>query len=183
MSALSSILQADRNLILTGYSGPNQPAIARALAQQLGRRLVVVETRLEEYSGISLDELRATYGQASLKRLEQEVLDEIRLNRGAVIRVNGETLSHGDHLSGLGETGVIICLVAALGAVLRQMHMAMGSRYHNPNERDLAFGELRHAWWARGKPNVYVVDVTDLTTDQIVETVSTLFQRLTIQRG
>jgi shikimate kinase len=177
------LTNADANLILTGYTGPNQPAIGRALAERLGRRLVVVETLLEDRTGMMIDELRSVYGQAHLRNLENEVLGEVLLYRGAVIRISGETLSHGENLERLAATGPVVCLVASLDAILSRLHLAMGARYHNPDERDLALGKLRRAWAARGKPGVYEVDATTLNEAQTIETVIQLWQRLTLQRG
>lgn len=183
MSNLNLLVNADANLILTGYTGPNEPLIGRMTAERLKRRFVNVEARLEEHAGMSLDEIRSQFGQATLKNLESEIISEILLYRGAVIRISGETLSHADNLARLTENGSVVCMVASLGAVLRKMHLSMGARFHNPAERDLALGELRRAWFARGKPNVYEVDVTALTEDQTIETLTRLWQTLALQRG
>jgi shikimate kinase len=184
MSATANLLtNADLNLILTGYTGPNQPAIGRALAVRLNRRLVNFDSRLESHTGMTLETIRNTYGNQRLKTLEYEIFDEVLLNRGAVIRVSGETLSHGDTLARIAETGPVICLVASLDAVLSRMHLSMGARYHDPAERDLMLGELQLAWSARGKPNVQEIDATDLNEDETIETVIQLWRALTVQRG
>jgi len=180
---LSLLTNADANLVLTGYTGPSQPAIGRALAERLNRRLVNVETRLEERTGLSIDALLDTYGQTRLKNVETEVLEEIVLYRGAVIRISGETLSHNDNLERLTETGPVICLVAALDTVLRRLHLSMGARFHDPAERDLALGKLRKSWAARGKPGVYEVDATRLSEREATEAVLSLWTDLALQRG
>lgn len=183
MSNLNLLTNADANLILTGYTGPNQPAIGRELAKKLERRLIQVETRLEEHTGMSIEDIRATFGQARLKNIENEVLSEILLYRGAIIRVSGETLAHGDNLERLAQTGPVICLVASLDAVLRRLHMSMGARYHNPTERDIALGELNRAWSARGKEGVYEVNATYLNEAETIQAIIDLWQGLTLQRG
>lgn len=182
-SNLNLLTNADSNLILTGYTGPNQPAIGRALAGRLNRRLVNVDDRLEEHTGMSLTDIRAVYGQTRLKDLESEVITEILLNRGTVIRVSGDTLSRGDMLARFAATGPVICLVASLDAVLRRLHLMMGNRFHIPAERDLALGELRRAWSVRGQPDVWEVDVTYLSEDETINEVAILWQELTLQRG
>ena len=96
---LNLLTNADSNLILTGYTGPNQPAIGRAVAARLGRKLVSFEMRLEDHTGMSMDEIRDIYGQARLKDLENEVVSEIVLVRGAVIRMSSEALAHSDNLT------------------------------------------------------------------------------------
>lgn len=183
MSELNLLTNADSNLILTGYTGPNQPAMGRAIAERLGRKLVIVENRLEDVAGMSIDDIRGTFGQARLKTLESDVLDEMLLYRGAVIRISGETLSHGDNLARIAENGAVVCLVAALDAVLRRLHLSMGARWHNPQERDLALGNLRRAWWARGQPGVLEVDATYLNEAETVEAILSLWQQVALQRG
>ena len=183
MTLANLLTDTDRNLILTGYTGPNQPAIGRGVARALNRRLVTLEDRLEAMSGLSVEHIRSTFGQARLKTLEAEVMGEIMLHRGTVIRVNGETLSHGNNLVQIQQNGPVICLVASLDAVLQRLHLAMGARFHNPAERDLALGELRRAWFARGKPDVHEVDATYLTEAETIEQVIQLWRELSLVRG
>jgi shikimate kinase len=182
-SNINLLTNADSNLILTGYTGPSQPAIGRKLSETLARRLVNFEAQLEDRIGMPVKEVRETYGQARLRNLENDLLEEVLLYRGAVIRISGVTLSYGDNLARLAVTGPVICLVARLDAVLRRLHLSMGARYHDPNERDLALGNLRAAWGARGKPGVYEVDATYLTEAETVQAVASVWQDLTLQRG
>jgi len=139
--------------------------------------------RLEDHTGMSMDEIRDIYGQARLKDLENEVVSEIVLVRGAVIRMSSEALAHSNNLERLAETGPVVCLVADLDAVLRRLHLAMGMRYHNPAERDVMLGELRRAWSVRGKSGVYEVDATRLNEDETAEAVLALWQDVALQRG
>jgi len=182
-SNINLLTNADSNLILTGYTGPNQPAIGRALAARLGRKLVSFDTRLEEHTGMTLEEIREIYGRARLKDLESEVLGEIVLVRGAVVRISSETLVHSDNLAQMAATGPVMCLVADLDAVLRRLHLTMGMRYHNPRERDVVLGELRRAWGVRGKPGIYEVDATRLNEAETVEAVLEVWQEVALQRG
>lgn len=176
------LTDADSNLILTGYTGPHQPAIGRALAEQLGRPLVNFEDRLEAHAGQSLASIQDTFGKARLRTLETEVLEEILLYRGAVIRISGQTLASGSNLGRIATTGPVICLVSMLDAVLRRIHLSMGVRFHDPAERDLMLGNLKQAWAARGRDGVHELDVTYLSEAEAVEATLSLFQQLTLSR-
>ncbi|MEL6151571.1 MAG: shikimate kinase [Chloroflexota bacterium] len=182
-SNLNLLTNADSNLVLTGYTGPNQPAVGRALAERLNLKLVNVDDRVEDLADMTLDEIRSMFGQARLKDLENEVVNEILLNRGSVIRVSGEALAHGNNLERFVATGPVICLVAALDAVMARQHLAMGNRYHNPAERAVVVGELRRAWSVRGKPGVFEIDATYLNTDETIAAVVRLWQDVALQRG
>ncbi|MBC7812112.1 MAG: hypothetical protein H7175_13240 [Burkholderiales bacterium] len=169
---------SDRNLILTGYTGPNQPAIGRQVAEVLGLPFVNVEGQIEDRAGNSIEEIKTLYGESRLKTLESDVVHEAVLYRGAVIRISGQTLLHGDHLERLRATGPIICLVAAVDAVLQRLHLALGARYHNPDERALALGNLKREWSARKREGVYELDATYMNTDQVVANIVVLWQEL-----
>lgn len=173
----------DRNLVLTGYLGPNQPPIAQYVAERLRMRYVNVETQIEQRAGMDIESVRATFGEARLKTLENDVMQDVLLHRAAVIRVSGETLLRGDYGKRLRETGPIICLTVTLDALLRRMHLAMGGRYHNPHERALAVGQVKREWAARKLEGICELDATYLNDDAIVAAVAALWDRLATGGG
>jgi shikimate kinase len=165
---------SERNLILTGYTGLNQPRIGGQVAERLRMRYVNVELQFEARAGMPIEEVRTRYGDARLKTLETEVLQEILLYRGAVIQIGGATLLRGDSLKRLQENGMVVCLVVALDAALHRLHLALGRNYHNPHERALAIGNLKREWAARKLDGVHELDATYLgeeeTADAVIET-------------
>jgi shikimate kinase len=175
--SMGSLLPAqDRNLILTGYTGPNQPALAGRVAERLRMPFVNVDAQIETRAGLPIDDIREVYGEQRLKMLESEAIDEATLRRSAVMQVNGRTLLNGDHLPRLQETGPVLCLVAALDAVLRRLHLAMGARYHNPQERAQALGYVKAEWAIRKHEGVLELDTTYLSSDEIIDAVIALWR-------
>ncbi|MCB9450535.1 MAG: hypothetical protein H6672_03800 [Anaerolineaceae bacterium] len=161
----------DRNLILTGYTGPNQPAIGQQVAARLGMRFVNVDLLLESRAEMSLDDLRGRYGEARLKTLETEVMRDVLLYRGVVLRVGGQTLLHADYAERLQATGPIVCLVVTLDAVLRRLHLLLGARYHNPNERAMAIAHLKREWAVRQIAGIHELDATYLNEAETIDAV------------
>jgi shikimate kinase len=161
----------DRNLILTGYTGPNQPVVGRVVAERLKLRYVNVDLLIEERADMSIDDVRARFGEARLKMMESEVMQDALLYRGVVMRASGQTLLRGDYGKRLAETGPIVCLVVSLDTVLRRLHLSLGGRYHNPQERALALGQLKREWAVRKLDGVHELDVTYLNEAEIVDTV------------
>lgn len=161
----------DQNLILTGYIGPTQLQVSRRTAELLKMRYVDFERRLEEFAEMPAQEIRAIYGEARLKTLEDGILSEISLYRGALIAISGETLLRGA-LSTLRATGPIICAVASVDAVLQRLHLAMGARFHDPRERDNAIGQMRRAWTIRGQADIIEVDTSKLNETQSAELIA-----------
>jgi shikimate kinase len=167
---------ADRNLILTGYTGPNQPTISNRVAERLKMPFVNVDAQIETRAGLPIDDIREVFGEQRLKMLEGEAIDEATLRRSAVLQVNGRTLLNADYLPRLQSTGHVICLVAALDAVLRRLHVAMGARYHSPDERAQALGYVKREWAIRKHEGILELDTTYLSTDEIVDAVIALWR-------
>ena len=86
---------SERNMILTGYTGPNQPLIGIQIAERLRMPFVNIELQVEERSGFTVDELQTYYGETRLKTVETQILEETILRRNTVIRVSGRTLLSG----------------------------------------------------------------------------------------
>src|SRR5262249_7247390 len=150
----------DQNLILTGYSGPGQLALVRQVAERLRMPFVDFEQVLEDRAGLDGEQLRIRYGEARLKTLASELVDEIALYRGTVIHISGKTLMQSTNYARMSETGPVIVIVATLDAVLRRLHLALGARYHNPQERELALGTLRREWAVRKQPGITEIDTS-----------------------
>lgn len=174
------LLPADQNLIITGYIGPNPPLIGQQVADRLKLRYVNVERQIEARAGMPPDDLRARYGETRLKTVEAEVMQDVLLYRGVVLRISGQTLLHGDYSRRLAETGPVICLVTTLDAVLRRLHVSMGARYHNPHERALAIGNLKREWAVRKLDYVHELDTTTLAETEIMDAVIGLWQQVAL---
>lgn len=161
----------DQNLILTGYIGPGQLAIARQAAERLRLPFVDFDLRLESIAEMTGQEVRAIFGETRLKTLESQVIDEFTLYRGHVLHITGGTLAQGDYLERIASTGLVIALISTLDAALTRLHLALGARYHDPRERDLALGVLRREWAIRSRPDLFELDTSAMTDTQIVDTV------------
>ena len=135
------------------------------------------ELMLENRAGLSGEELRIRYGEARLKTLENELVTEIALYRGTAIHISGKTLLQSAQHTPLQDTGPVICIVATLDATLRRLHLALGARYHDPLEREMALGTLRREWAIRKQPGITEIDTSYMTEDEIVEAVAALWRK------
>ena len=168
---------ADRNLILTGYTGPNPLLMGQQVAERLKMRYVNVELQIETREGMTSEEVRTGYGDARLKTVESEVMENVLLNRSAVIRVSGQTLLRSDYAKRLGETGPVICMVVSLGAVLQRLHLSLGRNYHNPHERALAIGYLKREWAVRKLEGIREIDMTYMSESDMVNALIGMWQQ------
>ena len=160
---------SERNLILTGYTGPNQPGLGKAVAERLRMPFVDFDHLIEVREGETPEEIRTHYGERRLRTIEDELMDEVALRRKALVRIDGQTLLRSDHFPRLLETGPVICLVAQLDAVLQRLHLNMGARYHDPHERALAIGQIKREWAVRELEGVHEIDVTYMDKDRAID--------------
>lgn len=173
----------ERNLILTGYVGPETPVLGRQIAERLRLPYANIEQQIADRVNLPVEDIRTYYGETRLKSIEMELIQEAALRRASVIRVSGRTLLHTDHFQRLSATGPVFCLVIALDAMLQKLHVNMGARYHDPSERGYALGELQREWAIRKHPGLVELDLTDMNTEEIIEVVTRRWLEQAIQRG
>ena len=93
--------------------------------------------------------------------------------------IGDDTLLRGDTRAALRQTGPVIALMASVDAVLQRLHLALGARYHNPREREIAIGRLRREWAIRGKEGVIELDTSALSDTETAEAVADRWRALT----
>ncbi|MFW5749113.1 MAG: shikimate kinase [Chloroflexota bacterium] len=174
---------SERNLIITGYIGPDQPVLGRQIAAQLRMPFVNIDAEIAARLDLPIDQIRAYYGETRLKTIEAEIVQEAALRRSSVIRASGRTLINGDNLARLRSTGPVFALRVVVDAMLHRLHVSMGARFHDPNERALAVGELKREWVIYEAPGIQLLDTTDMTTDEIIRTLVGLWRSLTVRRA
>lgn len=173
----------EQNLILTGYIGPDTAMLAQAMAAQLRMTFVNVDTIIVNRLEMPVDEIRDRFGEMRLKAIEAEVLQETALRRQNVIYISGRILAIPAHLERMKATGPVLCLTIDLNAMLRRMHVSMGAKFHNPQERAIALGVLKREWKVHGSPGLHNVDTTYVERDEVIKRVATLWQELAIERA
>ena len=176
-------LHRDLNLIITGYIEPNRPRVSRRVATLLGMEMIDVQQRIEDHFGDRIEVIRGKYGERRLKALETQIMDDVALHRRALIRVSGPTLINSGHLETLQRTGVVVCLVASLDSTLRRIHLTLGARYHDPNERAAAIGELQREWRIREIENVIELDATSISESELTDQIANLWRDMALRRG
>lgn len=172
-------VSVDHNLILTGWMGPSQLQVARQTAELLKLRFMDFDARFEALAGLPPEEVRSLFGETRLKTIEGELIAEMALYRGTVLRIGADTLLRGDTLDVLRQTGPVIALVATIDAVLQRLHLALGARYHNPREREITVGRLRREWTIRGKEGVIEFDTSSLSDSEVAQAVAGRWRTLT----
>lgn len=172
---------SERNLILTGYIGPDLSRLARDLATHLKMSYVSIDATIADRAGMFINEIRAQFGENRLKSLEAEIVSETLLRRQSVIYATGRTLGHQEYLARFLETGEVFCLTVNLDAMLHRLHVTMGANYHNPDERAVGLAELHSEWAIRKKAGIREVHIQpDMPREDIIAHIAKLWRDLAI---
>jgi shikimate dehydrogenase len=80
---------ARRSIALIGFMGTGKSAVGRALAARTGMPFIDIDARIEEKTGSTITEIFRTSGEAHFRRLEQEEIEEARLDARQVVACGG----------------------------------------------------------------------------------------------
>lgn len=171
------------NLIIAGYIRPNQELLFKEIARRLKMPYVNFDALIAERMGLPIDQIRIYFGETRLRAVEAELIDETVLRRNTVLRISGRTLAQSAHLSKMKQTGSVFFLRIALGAMLSRLHVSMGARFHNPDERALILGEIKREWAVQGHEGLIDIDTTYMDDDEIMDTLTSQWREIALIRG
>lgn len=160
-----------QNLILTGPMGVGKTSIGRAVAQRLQTEFFDLENEVLTREGQSVDEIRELYGEARLKALETDAIRDLTLRRYVVIAISGPSMLQDANRTRLAESGPILCLTCALNEILRRLHSARGSWFHNPANRGVLFSRLKRELGVTAL-DLPQLDTTRLSVEETIDAVS-----------
>ncbi|MFA9445647.1 shikimate kinase [Egicoccus sp. AB-alg6-2] len=147
-----------RNLALHGMMGAGKSTVATLLGDRLGRRVADTDDELRSWTGRSIPELFAEYGESGFRDLERQVIEELAKFHDLVIALGGGAVLRDDNVASLLLTGVLVELRAEPDVLV--------ARLQDSSDRPLlgAPDELErrvHATWqAREARYRAVADVT-----------------------
>lgn len=104
-------LRADmENIVLIGMPGCGKSTVGAAVARQLGRKFVDIDTEIEKAAQMSIPNFFATQGEAAFRRLETAVLRRFTQESGLVIATGGGCVTVAENAPLLRQNGRIFWL-------------------------------------------------------------------------
>ena len=77
------------HVILVGLPGAGKTTVGRAVAQQLGRTFLDIDTEIERREGRSVGEIFAQNGEQAFRKLERRVTEELAELGGMIVSPGG----------------------------------------------------------------------------------------------
>jgi len=115
------VIEPERSIFLSGPMGVGKSAVARALAERLGRPLVDLDARIEAEAGQSIPTIFDGEGEAGFRRRERDVALAVCDGPPSVVALGGGTVTQPALRRTLLERGVVITLEAPLSVLLRRV--------------------------------------------------------------
>ena len=108
------------NIALTGFMGTGKTAAGQTLARKLNKKLVETDALIEDRAGRSIPDIFARDGEIAFREMEIAVTKEVAAGHDQVIACGGGMVLNKINVDRLKENGVVVCLTASPGAILRR---------------------------------------------------------------
>ena len=112
-------MDTQQNIVITGFMGTGKTTVGRLLAERLQRRFVDMDVLLAERFGKSIAAIFAEEGEEAFRGAEAALCQDLAAEQGLVIATGGGTLLNEASRAALGASGVLVCLTAGEGTILR----------------------------------------------------------------
>jgi shikimate dehydrogenase len=105
-----TIRRQTMNIVLIGMPSCGKSTIGKALASQLGRPFIDLDTRIEERAGRGIPDIIQRDGETAFRDLETNMLEEISRQSGAVIAAGGGIVTVPGNLPLIRQNSVCVFL-------------------------------------------------------------------------
>ena len=109
-----------QNIILIGMPGCGKTAVARRLAERLGRPLCDSDVQIEEMSGMKIPEIFERFGEDGFRRRETEALSQLGKASGTVISTGGGCVTREENYASLHQNGRIFWICRDISRLARK---------------------------------------------------------------
>ncbi len=109
------------SVALIGFMGSGKTAVGRALARELKRKFIELDSLVEQLAGKSIPDIFWQDGEIAFRELEIEAVKQIAGEKRAVIACGGGIVLNQINIDRLKKEAVIVYLTAAPQAILKRV--------------------------------------------------------------
>ena len=164
-------------LILIGFAATYKTSVGKILAQKLDTQFWDTDLQVEQFCGMSVANIIATYGEQVFRNAESEVLTSLQNVRGVISCGGGATLSPA--FANFAQGGVVVWLQAQAQTVRDRLQMGTRPLFDTMTVRQL------HEQMENRKPLYQQYATFALSTDGKTsqEVAEEVVQQLAILKG
>ena len=109
------------NIILTGFMGTGKTVVGKRLAKRLGWRFVDADQLIEQHAKMPIARIFAERGEMVFRRLERRCIGRVVHGDRQVIATGGGAFIDPQNRARLRASGVVVCLTAQPGVILKRV--------------------------------------------------------------
>ncbi len=113
-------MRADK-LYLVGFMGAGKTTVARALGRRIGWRVEDIDSQIESRERRTVAAIFAKDGESYFRRLEKDVLHELRPERNVIVATGGGTFIDADNREVMLADGAVAWLDAPLARIISRV--------------------------------------------------------------
>jgi len=117
-----------RKIYIIGFMGSGKSTAGKKIASLLGWTFIDLDRKIEEHEGKSIPEIFAQNGENYFRKVESEVLKDIKNQSEVVISTGGGTPCHGNNMEFMLETGLTLYLKLTPGQLKSRLINSKGER-------------------------------------------------------
>jgi shikimate kinase/3-dehydroquinate synthase len=170
----------DNNVILTGFMGTGKTTVGKEIARRMDRPFVDMDVEIEARAGKPIVHIFAEDGEATFRRMEAALCEELSGQRELVIATGGGALVDPSNRTLMMESGTVVCLSCDAGEILRRV----GNNADRPllNVAD-PLAEVERLLQARREAYAalpWQIDTTALSIEQVIAQVTQITRIITL---
>jgi shikimate kinase len=118
----------NRIIYIIGFMGSGKTTAGKKIASLLGWSFIDLDKKIEEHEGKTIPEIFAHNGENYFRKVESEVLKDIKNQSEVVISTGGGTPCHGNNMEYMLETGFTLYLKLTPGQLKSRLINSKGER-------------------------------------------------------
>jgi shikimate kinase len=111
----------DNNVILTGFMGTGKTTVGKEIARRMDRPFVDMDVEIEARAGKPIVRIFAEDGEATFRRMEAALCEELSGRRELVIATGGGALVDPSNRAFMVQSGTVVCLSCDASEILRRV--------------------------------------------------------------
>jgi len=163
------------NIILVGFMGTGKTSVGICLAETLGMSFVDTDNLIEKDSGMIISDIFSKMGEDYFRDLESSIIERVSKLERQVIATGGGAVKREKNLQNLKSSGIIFCLHASPEVILQRTsgydHRPL-LQVDDPISKINEILKEREQFYAKAD---YRIDTSDLTVEQVVEKIQSIF--------
>lgn len=126
-------MERNKNIFFIGFMGCGKSTMARLLTKETGMELIEMDETIEAETGMSINEIFATYGEAYFRDLESQLIKRITEKGGAVVSCGGGAILRPENVEMMKKNGQIIYFSASPETIYKRVYNSKNRPLLNGN--------------------------------------------------